>query len=177
VRLRAEDASIQASPRPLQEPLSGFSSSSSAAARAGFGRTRVAPSGGLLHQIHLSRLRAAMRGSGHHRAGFVPWDQIASVGAGGGSGRGRGGVGVLPPCQGKGSCALHGLSFAGKQRLFQGSPHEMEMSGCKSQMEAVPTREREKKSIAKKICQMTPTPGPHQELSILSEHLGQDCCI
>lgn len=40
----------------------------------------------------------------------------------------------------------------------------METLGCKSQMEAVPTREVEKKSIAKKICQMIPIPGPHQEL-------------
>lgn len=71
---------------------------------------------------------------------------------------------MLLPYQEKGSRALQGLSFTGKQRLFRRSPHEMETLGCKSQMEAVPTREVEKKSIAKKICQMIPIPGPHQEL-------------
>lgn len=73
-------------------------------------------------------------------------------------------MGLLLPRQKKGSCALQGLSFAGKQCLFRSSSHEMEMLGCKSQMEAVPIREMENKSTAKKICQMIPIPGPHQEL-------------
>lgn len=72
-------------------------------------------------------------------------------------------MGLLLPCREKESCARQGLSFAGKQRLFLRSPHEMEMLGCKSQVEAVPTREMEK-STAEKICQLIPIPGPYQEL-------------